>query len=272
MAHNPSPPNPQYAFSLLNATSREIITEELIPRIAVFCRERFPELDVVLNPLQLGPPVSAPVQVRLSGRDPDRLFDLVDAVKAELRSIPAPSPSPTTGACAARSSWSPSTSRAPGGPGVTSQDVAISLQTRAQRLRDDASTREGETSIPVTLRSTLASRTDVTKLDSLNVYAQATGVAVPLLQVADASVVWEPSTIRRRAAGSRRSPSRPSLAPGVVASDVVARLRPWLDAGQAGWPPGYRYELGGGGGDLRTGQPVHRRAVAPWRGSSSCCC
>ena len=88
LAHNPQPPNPQYAFSLLNATSRSVITDELIPRIAAFCRERFPELDIVLNPLQLGPPVSAPVQVRLSARDPDRLFDLVDAVKAQLRAIP----------------------------------------------------------------------------------------------------------------------------------------------------------------------------------------
>ena len=91
--------------------------------------------------------------------------------------------------------------------------------------------REGETGIPVTLRSTLASRTDVTKLDSLNVYAQATGAAVPLLQVAAAAVVWEPSTIRRR--GRLKTVTVSSeLAPGVVASDVVARLRPWLDAGQ----------------------------------------
>ncbi|MCY3813594.1 MAG: efflux RND transporter permease subunit, partial [Gammaproteobacteria bacterium] len=127
--------------------------------------------------------------------------------------------------------------------GVTSQDVAISLQTALSGF-ETTQYREGETIIPVTLRSTLASRTDVTKLDSLNVYAQATGTAVPLLQVADASVVWEPSTIRRRNRLKTVTVSS-ELAPGVVASDVVVRLRPWLDAGQAGWPPGYRYELGG---------------------------
>ena len=197
LAHNPEPHNPQFAFSLLNATSRDVITDELIPRLAAFCREWFPELEVKLNPLQLGPPVSAPVQVRLSGRDPDRLFDLVDAVTAELRSMP--------GAATVTDDWGmrskklvvavdqPRARRA----GVTSQDVAISLQTALSGF-ETTQYREGETSIPVTLRSTLASRTDVTKLDSLNVYAQATGAAVPLLQVADASVVWEPSTIRRR--------------------------------------------------------------------------
>ena len=243
LAHNPEPHNPQFAFSLLNATSRDVITDELIPRLAAFCRERFPELEVKLNPLQLGPPVSAPVQVRLSGRDPDRLFDLVDAVTAELRSMP--------GAATVTDDWGmrskklvvavdqPRARRA----GVTSQDVAISLQTALSGF-ETTQYREGETSIPVTLRSTLASRTDVTKLDSLNVYAQATGAAVPLLQVADASVVWEPSTIRRRNRLKTVTVSS-ELAPGVIASDVVARLRPWLAAEQAGWPPGYRYELGG---------------------------
>lgn len=49
------------------------------PALAAFCRERFPELDVTLGALQRGPPVSAPVQVRLSGRDQDRLFDIMDA-------------------------------------------------------------------------------------------------------------------------------------------------------------------------------------------------
>ncbi len=181
--------------------------------------------------------------MRLSGRDPDRLFDLVDAVKAELRSIP--------GAATITDDWGmrskklvvavdqPRARRA----WVTSQDVAVSLQTALSGF-ETTQYREGETSIPVTLRSTLASRTDVTKLDSLNVYAQATGAAVPLLQVADASVVWEPSTILRR--GRLKTVTVSSeLAPDVVASDVVARLRPWLDAEQAGWPPAYRYELGG---------------------------
>ena len=243
LGHNPQPPNPQYAFSLLNATSRSVVVDELIPRLAAFCRERFPELDVKLNPLQLGPPVSAPVQVRLSGREQDRLFDLVDAVKAELRSIP--------GAAAVTDDWGarskklvvavdqPRARRA----GVTNQDVAVSLQTALSGI-ETTQYREGEAIIPVTLRSTLASRTDATRLDGLNVYAQATGASVPLLQVADVSVAWQPSTIRRR--GRLKTVTVSSeLAPGAVASDVVAGLRPWLDAEQAGWPPGYRYEFGG---------------------------
>ena len=243
LGHNPQPANPQFAFSLFNATDRAVITDELIPRIAAFCRERYPEVEVELDPLQLGPPVSAPVQVRLAGRDPDRLFELADRVKAEIRSLP--------GAVGITDDWGmrskklvvavdqPRARRA----GVTSQDVAISLQTALSGI-ETTQYREGETAIPVTLRSTLAGRTDVTKLESLNVYAQATGDAVPLLQVADAEIVWEPSIIRRRERLKTVTVSA-ALAPGVTAADVVAQLRPRLEAEQAGWPVGYRYELGG---------------------------
>ena len=42
----------------------------------------------MLNPLQLGPPVSAPVQVRLTGRDPDRSSISSTRSRAALRSIP----------------------------------------------------------------------------------------------------------------------------------------------------------------------------------------
>ena len=41
VAHWPSPPEPRLAFSILNATSHDVILSELIPRIEAFCRERF---------------------------------------------------------------------------------------------------------------------------------------------------------------------------------------------------------------------------------------
>ena len=242
LSHAPEPPNPQYAFALLNTTSPDIITRELIPRLAAFCRERFPELETTLGLLRLGPPVTAPVQVRLSGRDPDSVFAIVDALKAELRSMPETTS--VTDDWGMRSKKlvvsvdQPRARRA----GVSSQDVAISLQTALSGF-ETTQYREGDSVIPVTLRSTAASRTDVTRLDSLNVYTRS-GSAVPLLQVADASVVWQPSVIHRRDQLQTVTVSL-EIEPGANASDVVARLRPWLEAEAQGWPLGYRYEFGG---------------------------
>ena len=217
LSHNPEPNSPNYALAIVNATSRAVITDELIPRIEAFCLEQFPDLKVTLNPLQLGPPITAPVQVRLSGRDQDALFDIVDGVKARLRAI--------AGTKNITDNWGvrskklvvdvnqPRARRA----GVTNQDIAISLQTALSGF-ETTQYREEDEIIPVTLRSSAASRTDLTKLESLNVYAQASGQSVPLSQVADLEV---------------------------TATEVVGQIRPWLAAEADGWPLGYLWQFGG---------------------------
>ena len=198
---------------------------------------------MTLNPLQLGPPITSPVQVRLSGRDEDTLFDIVDAVKVQLRAIP--------GTKNISDDWGvrskklvvdvdqPRARRA----GVTNQDIAISLQTALSGF-ETTQYREEDEIIPVTLRSSVASRTDLTKFESLNVYAQATGRSVPLSQVADIEVVWQPSKVLRRNRLKTVTVSS-DLEPGVTATQVVSQIRPWLAAEQAGWPLGYLPEFGG---------------------------
>ena len=119
----------EYAFAILNATSRAAITEDLIPRIQAFCRERFPDLRVTLRTLQIGPPFAAPVEVRLSGRDQEALLDTVASVRARLRATP--------GARNVEDDWGPRSKKLvididqprARRAGVTNQDVAISLQT-----------------------------------------------------------------------------------------------------------------------------------------------
>jgi hypothetical protein len=80
---------------------------------------------------------------------------------------------------------------------VSNQDVAISLQTYLDGI-DITDYREEDQLIPVTLRSVAAGRLAVDTLETPNVYSQATGASVPLSQVADAHVEWEPAKIRRR--------------------------------------------------------------------------
>ncbi len=127
--------------------------------------------------------------------------------------------------------------------GVTNQDIAISLQTALSGF-ETTQYRERDEIIPVTLRSSIASRTDLTKLESLNVYAQNTGESVPLSQVADVVVVWEPSQVLRRNRLKTVTVSS-DLDPGVTPSQVVAALRPWLAEEARRWPLGYLWEFGG---------------------------
>jgi multidrug efflux pump subunit AcrB len=242
LAYNPEPPNPNYAFLLVNTTSRETLLE-MIPRLEEFCREAFPDLEVTAHPLGTGPPVEVPVAVRVAGEDAKTVFDLADRVRAKLRSTP--------GTKTVKDNWGLRTKklvvridearalRA----GVTNEDVAISLQTVLSGI-ETTQFREEDEVIPVTLRSVAADRQDLGKLETLNVYSQATGRSVPLKQVADVEVVFEPSRILRRDR-LRTVTVESDVQAGTTAAAVIAELRPWLEEQSRSWPLGYRWELGG---------------------------
>ncbi|MDX1389288.1 MAG: efflux RND transporter permease subunit, partial [Acidobacteriota bacterium] len=127
--------------------------------------------------------------------------------------------------------------------GVTSQDVAISLQTFLSGL-EATEFREDDKLIPVTLRSVAAERQDIDKLETLNVYAQLTGESVPLKQVADIEVVWQPSKIKRYDR-LKTVTVESALQPGFTATQINAHLKPWLEEQQESWGLGYSWEFGG---------------------------
>jgi multidrug efflux pump subunit AcrB len=234
--------NPAYAFLLVNTSSYPVVPE-MIARVEEFCRERFPDVVAVVQPSDMGPPVEKPIQVRLSGSDPDQLFALVDVVKDELRSI--------AGTTNIDDDWGrrtkkilvevnqPRARRA----GVTSEDIAVSLQSILSGI-ESTEFREDNDLIPITLRSVAADRQDLGKLETLNVYSQTTGRAVSIRQVADTRIVWEPSKILRRNR-SKTVTVESNLVPGLTATEVNATLIPWLEERSADWEIGYGYQLGG---------------------------
>ena len=242
LPYGPEQARPEYAFMLFNTTSRGIF-DELITQLEEFCTNNFPDLKATIRPLDSGPPAWPPIEVRISGRNTDVLFDLVDAVKDKLASIP--------GTRLIDDDWGarskkiivnvnqPRALRA----GVTSQDIAISLQTFLTGL-DTTEYREEDKLVPVTLRSVGADRQDIGKLETINVYAQATGQSVPLISVADLDVVWQPAKILRRDR-LRTVTVEAAMDPGITATDVNLVLEPWLKEQEKNWGLGYFWEFGG---------------------------
>ncbi len=242
LSYGPEPPSPDYAFIIVNTSSREII-DSIIPEIEKFCLDNFPDLKPTIRPLDLGPPAWPPVEVRISGRDTDKLFDIVSEVKAKLASI--------QGTKLIDDDWGarskkflvninqPRALRA----GVTSQDIAVSLQTYLSGM-DTTEFREEDKLIPITMRSVASDRDNIGKLESLNVFVQSSGKSLPLKQVADIEVAWQPGKIVRR--DRLRTVTVESLLdPGYTASEINAQLRPWLEKEQKSWGLGYYWELGG---------------------------
>jgi multidrug efflux pump subunit AcrB len=171
------------------------------------------------------------------------IFGLVDIVKAKLHSLGGPTGiSDDWGARAKKLIVHINEARARRA-GVSNFDIAISLQTALTGF-DTTEFREDDKVIPVTLRSVAADRSDLGKLESLNVFSQATGRSVPLQQVADIEVVWEPANIRRRNR-LKTVTVQADLEPGVTAIEVINQLTPWLEEQQSQWGIGYSWEFGG---------------------------
>lgn len=235
------PAKPNYAMIVVNAESQEEAAP-LMREVEAYTFDHFPDARSEVSWLPLGPPATAPVQVRIGGRDEAKVFEIVDQVKAHLA---------TLGTKNIRDDWGqrgkkilvnvdqPRALRA----GLTSTDVAISLQSALSGI-ETTEYREGDKVIPVTLRSAAADRQDLGKLDTVNIYAQASGRSVPLNQVADVQVEFQPARIYRRNRLKTVTISA-DLQGDATAIEVARTLDLWLQEQQRSWPVGYVYTHGG---------------------------
>ena len=239
---NPPNPNPANSFVIANTVDGEDV-DDVIAGIENYIRERHPDLAAQVKRLENGPPVDYPIIVRIAGGDFDALYSIADEVIGYLYSIPQVSD--------ARNSWGLQTKKLlvdvdqelARRSGVTSEDVAYSLQAGLTGI-DLTQYREGDELIPVTLRTIAADRQDFSKLDGLTVYSQSTGNNVPLKQVANVELAFEPGIIERRDR-DRTLSINVQLRPDVTATEVVAVLVPWLEQAAKSWPARHGFEIGG---------------------------
>jgi len=239
---NPPNPNAANSFVIANTVTGEDV-EEVIAGIENYVRERHPDLAAQVKRLENGPPVDYPIIVRIAGSDFDTLYSIADQVTGFLYSIPQVSDT--------RSSWGLQTKKLlvdvdqelARRSGVTSEDVAYSLQAGLTGI-ELTQYREGDELIPVTLRTIAADRQDFSKLDGLTVYSQVTGNNVPLKQVANVSLTFEPGIIERRDR-DRTLSLNVQLLPEATAAEVVEVLVPWLEKAAKSWPAGHNFEIGG---------------------------
>lgn len=242
LSYGPQETEPSYAYMLLNASDRPAV-DELIPKIEKFALDNFPDLQPTIRPLELGAPSWPPVAVRIIGRDPTKVFEIVDEVKAKIAAIPGTRLiTDDWGAQSKKIGVKIDEARALRA-GVTNRDIALSLQSFLSGL-DSTEYREDDKLIPVTLRSVAGDRDDIDRIESINVFSQQAGSYVPLGQVADLKVVWEPAKIKRRNRFQTVTVEA-GVDPGTTATQVNEQLIPWLTEQSVHWPSGYSWELGG---------------------------
>ena len=235
--------NNNYASFIVNTKTKEIVPE-LMDATRTYLEDHFPDCRFTVKELETGPPVGAPIQIRLSGKDIDTIYQLRDAIFDTISAVP--------GVVNIRDDWGEWTKKVnvvvnqeqAKLAGFTSQDVASSLKTHMSGL---AATefREGKEIIPIEIRSDDTHRMDLGKAESLNVYSYLTGNSLPLLQIAKAKLMWQPSAIRRR--NTKRTMTIKADVAGRFASEALAEIVPAIDNLQHSddWVRGYEVEYAG---------------------------
>ena len=233
---------PSSAHILLN-TSSSAINQHVIDAVDDFIFQNLPEAKGKVKRLSGGGGGDNAIEIRISGDDPEILYRRVAEIKAKLRGI--------EGTKNIRDSWGPRTKkfvvdidqRRARLAGVTSQDIALSLQTGLNGLQT-GQFREGDKIIPIVMRNNQTEDQRIRFLESMSVYAQQSGENVPLKQVADLKIEWQAAKILRRDL-TRTISVTSGLKSGYTATEIVTQLSPWLEEQQKTWPSGYAYKLGG---------------------------
>ncbi|MEM7672061.1 MAG: efflux RND transporter permease subunit [Verrucomicrobiota bacterium] len=216
---------------------------EVIPSVREYALEKYPDLDVKLRKMENGSPIDYPIEVRVTGNDTDLLYQTIQPIKDKLLA--------TRGVMDVSDDWGVRTKKLVVNvnqeralrAGITNSDVALSLDTGLSGLQM-TEYRDGNNTIPVKLRSVIADRQDLSKLDGLIVYSQSSGISVPLKQVADIDLVWESPIIVRRDR-TQTITVRTQHFPDITANEVLSVISPWLEEQSKSWPPGFYYEYGG---------------------------
>ena len=241
LGYSPDEANSNYAHILVNTSSFEI-NNEVVARIDDYAYNNFPNADIKVGLLGSGGG-GTPIEVKISGSDPDELSVIAAATKQQLNQI--------AGTKNVKDDWGPKSKKflieidqnRAQSAGVTSADVATSLRTVLDGFQT-GEYREEDKSIPILMRSDDNQQQSLASLETLNVYSQASGRSVPLLQVATIIPQWQYSKIKRL--DIRRTIIVSSeLREGGNASFITNEITPWLEQQKNNWPEGYSYEFGG---------------------------
>ncbi len=230
-----------YAHILIN-TSSFAVNNAMIEKLDHYSFLNLSNAEVKVGALGSGGG-GTPVEIKVSGDNPDELANIAESIKLRLLGI--------SGTKNIKDDWGPKSKKfliqidqnRAQAAGLSSQDIATSLKTVLDGFQT-GEYREDNKSIPIIMRSESGQQQSLASLETLNIYAQSSGKSVPLLQVADIKPQWQYAKIKRLDLVRTVNVTSELNATG-NASAIISEITPWLEKTQNTWPADYRYELGG---------------------------
>lgn len=205
-----------------------------------YARARLPDVEVVPHRLGQGPPVDAPIEIRIYGEDFDVLRSATEQVLDFMRA--------TEGTADVRETLGTGTptlvfeidDAAASRYGLDRSNVADALRGRTLGV-EVGQYRAGLDPVPIYLRSPEGERFSTDHLDTAYVFTPA-GESVPLAQLVKQSLVWQPSAIQHRDL-RRVSIVLSELEEGYAFGNVTADLQKRIK--NLALPPGTSIDFGG---------------------------
>ena len=241
---------PGFAEALITTESKAA-TRTLVPLLQTRLDTALPEAQVLVRDLVQGPPVNAPVEVRLVGPELGMLRDLGEELRLRLTQIPEVTHTKASlmgGAPKLQFNMDEDLVRQ---AGLSLDGVARQLDSALEGATG-GSLVEGSEELPVRVRagdSDRATAADVRGLSILSPSAP-TGArvpqwpGVPLSALGTVALVPSDSSIARKD-GERVNTVQAYIQLGVLPEEVLKQVQDDLAANPPALPPGYRIEYGG---------------------------
>ncbi len=229
-----------FAQFIVNAWERPQALK-MLDELDTYFKENIVEGRVDMRRIEEGPPVGAPIQVRVHGKDFDKLYKYTEQIEDIVRS--------TSGTTSLNDDWG---RRIPLLYIKVKQDqarrIGVSTETITRNMQSFFSGaritdfREGDDAIPVVVRANAADRNTLENLGSLMI-PTSQGTQVPVSQVADVDITWEAGKIRHY--HRRRTITVKAYLDGTRTADETLREISKKIDDQIRFAYGYGIEFGG---------------------------
>ena len=241
---------PRFAIAMVK-TDTAADAARLVPELQASMDAGFPQANVIVRGLVQGPPVDAPVEVRLVGPDLNVLRRYGDQARALMADLPIVTQVRTQvsgGAPQIRFNIDETAARL---LGLNVTDIAAQLDNGMTGITG-GSLVEGTNQLPVRVRFDRTAVAEISALADLPVVLpgaaglSASGVfpAVPLSELATPVLEPAESVVTRRN-GERINTVQAFIVPDVLPEEALKAVLASFDAAGFALPTGYRIELGG---------------------------
>lgn len=235
-----SVPSAPHFAQVAAETARLSDVPRIILDIRALAHAEIPEARVVPRLLEQGPPVVAPVEIRLYGDDLAELQLAAEAIVTQVREIPGTvDVRHDMGIGMPRMNVVVDDAEA-ARRGLSRADVALALYGRTRGLHA-GQYRAGDDPVPIVVRSKEGEELPAERLATIDV-AVPGGAPVPLSQIARSNVAWRPAAISHRD-GRRIVLVLSQLETGVAYGKVTREVEERIAALEL--PESIRVELGG---------------------------